>query len=77
MPWLKRAGNRPWIDPVRTSGWIHRPDPAVSLAIGNDTPVVTTRDYPGKVTHRTMRRDVYRDALHAAESTLRAFARKK
>jgi hypothetical protein len=77
MAWLRRHANRPRADSERTNGFVQRVDPAASLAHENDTTVVTTRDYPRKVTSRTMRNDVYRDALRAAESTLRNFARKK
>jgi hypothetical protein len=77
MSWLKRDTGGPWIDPERTKGWIRRDDGSSRSIRQGDTTVVTTRDYPGKVTSRTIRNDVYQDALRAAESSLRNSARKK
>jgi hypothetical protein len=73
MPWLRRDDKSPWIDSAEIRGWIRRGDKPG----GSSEAVVTTRDYPGMVTSRTIRNDVYQDALRAAESTLRNTARKK
>lgn len=41
------------------------------VQVGGGRGVVETRELPGKIVVRTLRRDVYQDALKAAESTLR------
>jgi hypothetical protein len=70
MSWLKRASDRDIKGLIRREG-------ASGRFSEQPAAVVTNRDYPGKVTSRTIRNDVYQDALRAAESTLRNAARKK
>jgi len=77
MSWLRRDEKRPWINSAEIKGWIRRAGKPGGSPGNGAAAVVTTRDYPGKVTSRTIRHDVYQDALRAAESTLRNTARKK
>lgn len=77
MSWLKRNSGRARAEMAEAKGWTRR-DGKTSGYLGNGVAsVVTTRDYPAKVTSRTIRNDVYQDALRAAEATLRNAARKK
>ncbi len=76
MSWLKRD--------VRTGeagstalGWVRRDDRGLRSAARDSSGVITIRDYPGNVTSRTIRNDVYQDALRAAESTLRNASKKR
>lgn len=59
--------------PIRAGGWFRRDASHAGVASGE---VVSVRDYPGEVTSRTIRNDIYQDALRAAETTLRNRARK-
>lgn len=43
-----------------------------STSSGNSDQVIMRRELPGKVIVRSLRSDVFKDALRAAETTLRA-----
>jgi hypothetical protein len=58
-------------------GWIRRDGSSGRFAGPDSENVVTTRDYPGGVTSRTIRNDVFEEALRAAESTLRNGSKKR
>lgn len=65
------------MSPEAVRGWVRR-DSSNGRTIEQDGGgVVITRDYPGRVVGRSIRNDVYQEALRAAESTLRNAARKK
>ena len=76
MAWLKRgegngrAGNGEGKSRVRR-------DSGTGRFMADADRVVTRRDFPGHVTSRTIRNDVYEDALRAAETTLRNASRKR
>lgn len=77
MAWLKRDAHRSSANQDRTTGWFRRANHVGRSSVEPDTTIVTSRAHPGNVTSRTVRNDVYQDALRAAESTLRNTTRRK
>jgi hypothetical protein len=73
MAWLKGRSSG---EPAAIKGWVRRSAESGRFVDSTDK-VVTRRDYPGQVTSRTIRNDVYEDALRAAETTLRNSAARK
>ena len=77
MNWLRGWFRRGDAGAAGARSWVRR-ESSSGRFVGRDSAgVVTTRDYPGGVTSRTIRNDVFEEALRAAESTLRNGSKRK